>query len=134
MEDLQFKIKKRGATVSDLNNHILFGIHNDIKKQFGDKAGLGFVKMVDGIKVLSATAFLNSLYELFNNDWKYNKRATSSIHIPKDKNGNYDEVIGMVSIFEAFSSGNRDDTNIIKSHFLSYNGVKVKKIYNDYFG
>ena len=48
----------RGATISDLNEKILFGIHKDLKKEFGESAGNGFVKMVNGIKVLSATAFL----------------------------------------------------------------------------
>ena len=57
----------RGATTSDLNDQILFGIHKDLKKDFGEDAGNGFVKMIDGIKVLSATAFLNGLYELYYN-------------------------------------------------------------------
>ncbi len=79
----------RGATISDLNDKILFGIHRDLKKEFGDDAASGFVKMVDGIKVLSATAFLNGLYDLFHNNWKYNNHQPEQMSIPKNEDGNY---------------------------------------------
>lgn len=116
----------RGATISDLNEQILFGIHRDIKKQFGEKAGKGFVKMVDGIKVLSATAFLNGLYDLFYNNWKYNDQQPNSITVPKDENGEYDTTIGMIGVVESIFSSGRDGTQQIKSHFLHSNGIKNK--------
>lgn len=121
----------RGATISDLNEQILFGIHKDLKKQFGEDAGNGFIKMVNGIKVLSATAFLNGLYELFYNEWEYNERQPDSITIPKDKDGNYNSAVGMISVMESLFSCGRDDTQQIKYHFLCSNGVECKEIYND---
>lgn len=124
----------RGATISDLNEKILFGIHKDLKKEFGESAGNGFVKMVNGIKVLSATAFLNGLYELFYNKWEYNEMQPDSISIPKDENGEYNGLIGMLSVMGALSNGNRDDTIQIKSHFLHRNGIKQEHEYRDDFG
>jgi len=121
----------RGATISDLNEQILFGIHRDLKNEFGEVAGIGFVKMVNGIKVLSATSFLNGLYELFNNNWEYNERQPDSIAIPKNKDGNYDSTIGMISVMESLFSCGRDDTNQIKCRFLAYNGIKQEH-YNEY--
>ncbi len=122
----------RGATVSDLNEQILFDIHREIKKEFGVKAGIGFVKMVDGIKVMSATAFLNGLYELFENDWEYTNNQPSSISIPKDADGNYNEAIGMISVMGAIFSSGRDDTQQIKCRFLAVNGIKQE--YCDQYG
>lgn len=119
----------RGATISDLNEQILFSIHRDIKKEFGEDAGKGFVKMVNGIKVLSATAFLNGLYDLFCNDWKYNESQPDSITIPKNENGEYDTTIGMIGVMESLFSCGRDDTQQIKSHFLRSNGIKGKDMY-----
>lgn len=124
----------RGATTSDLNDQILFGIHKDLKKDFGEDAGNGFVKMIDGIKVLSATAFLNGLYELYYNNWIYNEQQPDSITIQKDDDGNYNSNVGMIGVMESLFSCGRDDTQQIKSHFLRCNGVKCKEIYDNYRG
>lgn len=114
----------RGATLSDLDEKILFGIHKDLNKKFGKKAGNAFIKMIDGINVLSATAFLNGLYELFHNNWKYNEQKPESISIPKDKDGNYNSTIGIVGIMESLFSSGRDDTKRIKHWFLKCNGIE----------
>lgn len=119
----------RGATLSDLNGEILFGIHKDLKKEFGKKAGIGFVKMVNGITVLSATAFLNGLYDLFYNNWKYNEKQPDQITIPKDKDGNYNQVIAGIGIMESLFSKGRNDTQKIKYHFLYKNGIEPKVEY-----
>ena len=124
----------RGATTSDLNDQILFGIHKDLKKDFGEDAGNGFVKMIDGIKVLSATAFLNGLYELYYNNWIYNEQQPDSITIQKDDDGNYNSTVGMIGVIDSLFSCGRDDTQQIKSHFLRCNGVKGKEIYDNYRG
>lgn len=121
----------RGATIADLNEQVLFGIQRDVKKEFGETASVGFVEMISGIKVLSATAFLNGLYELFHNDWKYNERQPASISIPKDKDGNYDITIGAIGVMESLFSCGGDDTQRIKSHFLHTNGVKGKEMYSE---
>jgi hypothetical protein len=124
----------RGATFSDLNEEILFKIHKDLQKEFGNNAGIGFVKMVNGIKILSATAFLNGLYELFYNNWEYNENQPSGISIPKDENDNYNTNIGMIGVMESLFSCGRDDTHLIKSWFLEKNGIKCEKIYYNEFG
>lgn len=124
----------RGATTSDLNGNILFGIHRDLKNEFGESAALGFVKMINGIKVLSATAFLNGLYDLYYNNWVYEGRQPDSMSIPKNENGDYDRTIGMIGVMESLFSSGRDDTARIKSHFLYANGIKPTENYNDKFG
>lgn len=121
----------RGATTSDLNEKILFGIHRDIREEFGEEAGKGFVNMVEGIKVLSATAFLNGLYDLFYSNWEYSKRQPDSISIPKDRDGNYDPTIGIVSIMESLFSSGRDDTQQIKFHFLQSNGIECRELFSE---
>lgn len=121
----------RGATTSDLNHNILVGIHAGLKKEFGDKAAKAFVKMVDGIKVMSATTFLQELYRLYYNRWKYTpeKEDESGIHIPKDDNGDYDTQAGVFGVMEAMMGGNRhDDTMAIKLRFLMDNGVKMQRV------
>ena len=88
--------------------------------------------MVDGIKVLSATTFLNELYSLYYDVWKYKtkKKDASWIAIQKNKNGEYDETHGMISVFEAMSN-RRDDTQCIKGGFCHTHGIKPKEIQGD---
>lgn len=61
----------RGATRSDLDSSILGRIYDGILKEYGKRPANYYVKMVADIKVLSATTFLQELYMLFNNNWKY---------------------------------------------------------------
>lgn len=132
----------RGAITCDLNGNQLEKIFQGIKKEFGDKAAQNFVKMVDDIKILSATTFLEELYMLFYNDWKYKKkpkeRQAKGISVPKNENGEYDDrsmLSGMMGIFAAMSSGGRDQTPEIKSYFLMNHGVKPKgKVVSVWFG
>jgi hypothetical protein len=120
----------RGATMSDLDSQILEGIYKGIKKEYGKDAAESYVKMVDGIKVLSATTFLNQLYSLFYNGWKCESmyKDESGISIPKDENGEYDSLIGMISVFGAMSN-NRDETQSIKGSFCQSHGIKPKEQY-----
>jgi hypothetical protein len=132
----------RGAITCDLNGNMLEGIYQGIKKEFGDFAAKNFVKMVVDIKVLSATTFLEELYMLCSNGWKYrNKpksRQANGISIPKNENGEYDDrsaMSGMLGIFAAMSNGGRDETPAIKNYFLSNHGVKPKgKVMSVWFG
>jgi hypothetical protein len=126
----------RGATISDLNDQILEGIYQGIKKEYGDKPAENFVKMVEDITILSATTFLQELYDLFNCNWKYKKKKQHAIGITiqKNENGEYDEgsiTQGIVSIFSAILNSDRDDTNIIKGHFLRIHGIKPKELIFD---
>jgi len=118
----------RGAITCDLNGNILEGIYQGIKKEFGDKPAENFVKMVEDIKVLSATTFLEELYVLCSNNWKYRKKRThaAGVTVPKDKDGNYDLAGGMFGMMNAMMSSGRDETQSIKSYFLTRHGVKPK--------
>ena len=119
----------RGATLSDLNDRILEGIHRDIKKEYGSDAAKNFVKMVSDIKILSATTFLQELYDLFYNKWKYinKKQHAAGVAVRKDENGDYDLVGGMFGMMEVMMSSGRDDTQMIKTVFLIRHGIKPKR-------
>lgn len=129
----------RGATRSDLDSNILEGIYKGILKEFGKTAAKNYVKMVADIKVLSATTFLQELYQLQYNDWKYIKKEkhADGISVPKNDNGEYDDdsvFSGMLGIFAAMGN-NRDDTQSIRGGFLRNHGIKGKEIYiRDEFG
>ncbi len=129
----------RGATMSDLNSEILQKIFLGIEKEFGAKAAKNYVKMVRDIKVLSATTFLQELYDLFDKNWVYRKkrRHASDILVSKGKNGEYDDsslLSGMASIMSAMSRGNRDDTNQIRGGFLHTHGAEPRKRMIHYSG
>ena len=98
--------------------------------------------MIDDIKVMSATTFLEELYMLFGNDWVYRKKRkehqANGISIPKNDQGEYDDrslMSGMLGIFAAMGNNGRDETSEIKSYFLMNHGVKPKgKVVHVWFG
>ena len=123
----------RGAITCDLDGQMLEGIYQGIKKEFGAKPAQNFVKMVDDIKVLSATTFLEELYMLCGNGWVYKKKPkehqANGISIPKNEQGEYDDrsmMSGMLGMFAAMGNNGRDETPVIKNYFLSKHGVKLK--------
>ena len=132
----------RGAILCDLDGKILEGIYQGIKKEFGVRAAQNFVKMVDDIKVLSATTFLEELYMLCGNGWKYRKKPkehqANGISIPKNENGEYDDrsmVSGMLGMFAAMGNNGRDETPAIKNYFLSCHAVTLRgKVVHVWFG
>lgn len=129
----------RGATLSDLDSDILSGIHKEIKKVYGDDAADNFIKMVAGLKVASATTFLNELYRLFNNNWKFvenPRQDKNGIEVPKNKNGEYDSFMGQQGIMSHIHMGSQhNDTRHIVSQFLYSNGVKQDTVHwQDSFG
>ena len=119
----------RGAITCDLNSEILEGIFQAIKKEYGTQPSKNFVKMVSDIKVLSATAFLEELYELFSNNWKYRKKRShsSGVVVPKNENGEYDLAGGMFGMMNAMLN-NRDETDRIKGQFLYSRGIRPKEV------
>jgi hypothetical protein len=119
----------RGATLSDLNDRILECIHRDIKKEYGVNAAKNFVKMVNDIKILSATTFLQELYDLFSNNWKYTnkKEYAAGVSVPKNEDGEYDMGMGMFGMMQARMDSGRDDTQMIKTGFLIRHGIKPKR-------
>ncbi len=129
----------RGATRSDLDSNILEKIYQGILKEYGQTAANNYVKMVADIKVLSATTFLQELYMLFSNNWKYKKKKkhADGISIPKNEDGEYDEssvTSGIFGMFAALSHNGRDDTGSIRGGFLHQHGVKMKRtiVYDNY--
>jgi hypothetical protein len=124
----------RGAITCDLNSDILQKIYLGIEKEYGKTAAKNYIKMVQDIKVLSATTFLQELYMLFENNWKFKKKKVqaSGISVQKNENGEYDEqsvLSGMLGIFAAMSSGGRDETERIRGGFLHTHGIKEKVVY-----
>lgn len=115
----------RGATTADLNKKHLEAIFQGIVKEFGDVAGANFILMVSDIDVLSATQFLNSLYNLFWNNWEWDSKCM----------GERVAINGRGSAFGTFASvlrsRDRDDTQAIKSSFLPSHGVKPRCIYRE---
>jgi len=120
----------RGATLADLNSDILAGIHKGIKKEFGKKAAKNFVKMVAGIKVLSATTFLNELYSLHNHDWEYveKEQDASGVDFAKNEDGSHNIASGMGTIAVIFGNNGRDQTGSIRGKFLHDQGIEVSEI------
>lgn len=119
----------RGATLTDLNSDILRGIHKGIKKEFGKNASENFIKMVAGIKVASATTFLNELYSLLSNGWKYTEKENdaSGIDIAKNEDGSHNLASAMFTMGEALmGDSNRDDTALIVCAFLCENGIPME--------
>jgi hypothetical protein len=119
----------RGATLADLNGDILSGIHKGIQEELGPDAAKSFVCMVRDIKVLSATTFLNELYVLANNRWKYVKkdREAPGIDFEKDENGNHNLAQGLATIGAMMFGNDRDDTDHIRGRFLMNNGILPKR-------
>jgi len=132
----------RGATMSDLDYDILVGIHRGIEREFGVDAAKNFVNMVADIKVLSATTFLQELYNLFYSDWKYveKEQHAHGVSVPKNEDGEYDMqagMFGMIGMMTAMFGNDRDDTEQIRGHFIRSNGHKPKgktRYYSDEWG
>lgn len=118
----------RGATLSDLNSEMLEQLHGGIVKEIGKKAGEQFIDMVVDIDVLSATLFLNSLFALEANKWKWKKlkkpsKANDHIEITSSPEPDAKYLSGMFSIGSWLGGGSmHDDTPMIRDEFLRKNG------------
>lgn len=118
----------RGAMVGDLNSEMLDQLHGGIVKEIGKKAGEQFLDMVANIDVLSATLFLNSLFALESNKWKWKKikqvsRANDHIEITSSPEPDAKFLSGMFSIGSWLGGGSmRDETPLIRNEFLRKHG------------
>ncbi len=115
----------RGTVTSDLNSMILTKIAALIEKHHGEDAKKNFVKMVAGLKEANATDFLNELYMLEGNNWKYREQ----IHKTGNDVGDHDTSLGaaFATIIDTKAgSRNVDQTSAIRDQFLRSNGIKVK--------
>lgn len=126
----------RGATLSDLNSDLLEMIYQGILKEIGKGGAQNFIKMVEDIDVLSATLFLNSLYELEARSWVWeNSQQTSkaSKHLDVGPEGEGRMAVGLASIGAWMGGGSgRDDTRQIRDSFLRAHGRKVKNPFRMY--
>ncbi len=117
----------RGAIRSDLNSDILFKIHHGIGKHFGEPASESFVLLVEAMPELSATAFLNELYLLAGNDFKFQGIAGfDGFDFAKNEDGTHNLAQGMASLMSALGN-NRNDTESIRAEFLSRFPKKTKR-------
>lgn len=112
----------RGAKISDLNGDILFAIYKQIKEKMGDKQAEAFVNMIENIKSLSATNFLNCLYVLEANDWIYVPFKESDIDVGPDVPGR--EAIAFATLFSGYASHGEDSTEYIRNSFFVLIGHK----------
>lgn len=109
----------RGATTSDLDGDILYNIYIQIKEKLGTNQANEFVTMVENLKELSATNFLNALYFLERNNWKYKQFRESKIDLGCDRPGR--EAIAFATIAEALFQtrySRPDQTEYIKREFF----------------
>ena len=121
----------RGANISDLDSKRLEYIYQFIKKEHGEKAGENFIQMVADIPVLSATDFLNTLYRLDSNNWRWDKSLLGNekgIDIGTDYGDGRREDIGFATIVNIFGgSYDRDETDCIRGEFLRKHGINQDK-------
>ena len=104
----------RGATISDLDGNLLSKIRTTIQKEKGKDAAQGFTEMIRNASVLSATAFLQSLYKLESNDWKFNGTSDDQIY-PDSKGSAWGTII---SVSGGSLNKRKDQTDYIKWDFL----------------
>lgn len=125
----------RGAILSDLNSDLLGMIHEGIRREIGAEAAKNFVQMVADIDVLSATFFLNSLYGLEANGWKWKKakrKAKGIDHVDVGPDDGHRFAIGMATIGSWLGGGSeRNETPSISSDFLEKHGFPRKCYYFD---
>lgn len=101
----------RGAIITDLDGTMLAKIHQKIKNELGNEAANAFVTMVQNIKLLSARKFLESIYALENNGWKYSEAIQKEIN---EKKPNY----GRMNAVYEYHASLRNDTDFIRNAFL----------------
>ena len=104
--------KGRGARFNDLNGTKLANIHQKIKKNVGESAAQAFVTMIQNVKVLSVKKFLESLYALEQNDWKFSETIQIEINEKQEDYGS------MSAVYE-YHQSKIDDTEIIRKSFFA---------------
>lgn len=110
----------RSATLSDLNSEILEKIYQGIRANYGEDAGNNFIQMVDEMERLSATAFLQSLYHLQRQRWKYTSNMLTESDIYANSVGS-----ALGTIASRLYKNDHDDTIEIKRAFLKNHGINI---------
>ncbi|MDR0859969.1 MAG: hypothetical protein LBO09_03110 [Candidatus Peribacteria bacterium] len=128
----------RGVSRYDLDHKQLLKIYRGIQKEYGEEAGNNYVEMVKHLPLLTATDFLESLHSLANNDFKPSYLSEGGIVIEKNKNGEYNEIQAVCSIFGNLhrdSDREKIESERIKFDFLQcagFNPDPVKEPGGDY--
>ena len=104
--------KGRGARFNDLDGTKLANIHQKIQENLGKDAARAFVTMVENVKVLSVKKFLESLYALEQNDWRFSEVIQIEIDEKKENYGS------MSAVYE-YHENLYDDTVAIRRSFLA---------------
>lgn len=121
----------RGANTTDLSAEKLQKIWTAINTHRGAKDAETFVRMVESLRVLSATDFLIALASLDANDFKWEQKmlpTAKGIHAT-------DEGSAMGTVFSVMAgSMSRDETRAIKDPFLRMHGRKIKPSKHGYDG
>ena len=118
----------RGAITTDLNYTKLQAFYDAIVAEIGQDAATAFVRMVADMESLSATAFLNRLYELEACDWHFaprESRPAEGHDVGPDGPGRY--VTGIFSVAGALYGGDRDKTEWIRRDFLDRHQEELPK-------
>lgn len=102
--------KGRGARYNDLDGARLANIHQKIRENLGQDAANAFVTMVENVKVLSVKKFLESLYALEQNNWRFSEAIQIEINERKENYG------AMSAVYE-YHESLYDDTSAIKRSF-----------------
>ena len=112
----------RGATLTDLNDVLLEGLYQHIIGVFGQPAADAYAQMVARVPVLSATAFLLSLYDLERKHWDINacEPSTQNFHLEDHEDG-WGAIAGAV-VGLHHGSG---DTARIRAQFLKRHGIPI---------
>ena len=75
----------RGPTTSDLNDAILTKMHGLIHGHHGERAAAAFVALVAALPIPSASAFLNAVFALEDNNWVFAPEQAQATNIcPED--------------------------------------------------
>lgn len=106
----------RGAMSCYLNGDQLYEIHTTIKKEIGTEQAVAFVSMIENLKTLSATNFLNSLYALEAREWVFVPASESDIDLGPDDERRI--ATGIATIFAATSFSEWDETEDIRASFF----------------
>lgn len=110
------------ATTSNLDSEKLEKIWTAIKDHHGEEAAEAFVRMVEAIRVMTATDFLLTLAAFDANGFKWDNKLLSKT------GGCYatSPEIALYTVFAAPASRGVDETVQIKNPFLRNHGRKVK--------
>lgn len=106
----------RGATKSDLDGDRLYAIYQKIAQELGTRQADAFVTMIEKLKTLSATNFLNALYALESSDWNLTEFNESNIDVGPDGAGR--DMIALATVAESVFFCGGDDTEDIRSSFF----------------